>query len=72
MREFIIQEIIMFREFKKEEIAEQRKKLESLSDFQLLEKFVLAMRHSYYYEGYEDGYDQGYGDRSDEYECGES
>jgi len=68
MRESIIEEIIMFCEFKKEEIAEERKKLESLSDFQLLEKFVIAMRHSYYYEGYQDGYD----DASDECDCGES
>ena len=72
MRESIIQEIIMFRELKKEEIAEHREKLESLNDYLLLEELITSMRKSYYYEGYEDGYDEGYGDRSDECDCDES
>ena len=72
MREAIIQEIIMFRELKKEEIAEHREKLESLNDYLLLEELITSMRKSYYYEGYEDGYDEGYGDRIDECDCDES
>jgi prophage maintenance system killer protein len=72
MRESIIQEIIMFRELKKEEIAEHREKLESLNDYLLLEELINSMRKSYYYEGYEDGYEKGYDDGSDDCDCGES